>query len=145
MFHVNFFSSINIIEKFKNDIKKSNGSIVCISSICGQEVIDGAPITYSVCKAALNSYVKSISRPFGKLNIRINAIAPGNILFKGSVWDKKLDNDKEKVSENIEKNVPLNKFGNPNDIASLTTWLLSDEASFVTGGIFVIDGGQTRT
>lgn len=58
MLHINFFSTTNIIEKFKYEIAKTKGSIVCISSICGQEVISGAPITYSVAKAALNSYVK---------------------------------------------------------------------------------------
>ena len=45
----------------------------------------------------------------------------------------------------LSENVPLKKFGTPKDIASLTSWLLSKEASFVTGAIFVSDGGQTRT
>ena len=144
MFHSNFFSTTNIIERFKNDLVKSKGSIVCISSICGVEVIDGAPITYSVAKAALNSYVKSVAKVFGKLNVRINAIAPGNILFEGSVWETQLKFNHDKVIENLAKNVPLNKFGKPEDIASLTKWLLSEEASFVTGSIFISDGGQTR-
>lgn len=144
MFHANFLSTTNIIEKFKIDLVKSKGSIVCISSICGVQVIDGAPITYSVAKAALNSYVKSIAKVFGKLNVRINAIAPGNILFEGSVWETKLKSNRSKVIENLANNVPLNKFGKPEDIASLTKWLLSEEASFVTGSIFLSDGGQTR-
>lgn len=145
MFHLNFFSTTNIIEKFKDDLALSKGSIVCISSICGQEIIPGAPITYSVAKSALNAYVKATSLPFGKKNIRINAIAPGNILFENSVWDYKLKTNKARVFKMLSENVPLKKFGTPKDIASLTSWLLSKEASFVTGAIFVSDGGQTRT
>ena len=145
MFHLNFFSTTNIIEKFKDDLALSKGSIVCISSICGQEIIPGAPITYSVVKSALNAYVKGIALPLGKKNIRINAIAPGNILFEESIWDYKLKTNKARVLKMLRENVPLKKFGTPKDIASLTSWLLSKEASFVTGAIFVSDGGQTRT
>ena len=145
MFHLNFFSTTNIIETFKDDLALSKGSIVCISSICGQEIIPGAPITYSVAKSALNAYVKGIALPFGKKNIRINAIAPGNILFEKSIWDSKLKTNKARVLKMLRENVPLKKFGTPKDIASLTSWLLSKEASFVTGAIFVSDGGQTRT
>ena len=144
MFHLNFFCTTNIIEKFKDDLALSKGSIVCISSICGQEIIPGAPITYSVAKSALNAYVKGIAVPFGKKNIRINAIAPGNILFEKSIWDYKLKSNKASVLKMLRDNVPLKKFGNPKDIAYLTSWLLSKEASFVTGSIFVCDGGQTR-
>lgn len=144
MFHLNFFSTTNIIEKFKDDLALTKGSIVCISSICGQETIPGAPITYSVAKAALNAYVKGIASPFGEKNIRINAIAPGNILFENSTWDYKLKANKDTVLKMLRDNVPLKKFGTPKDIAYLTSWLLSKEASFVTGSIFVCDGGQTR-
>ena len=145
IFHLNFFSATNIIEKFKDDLALSKGSIVCISSICGQEIIPGAPVTYSVAKSALNAYVKGIALPFGQKNIRINAIAPGNILFEKSIWDYKLKTNKARVLKMLRENVPLNKFGTTKDIASLTSWLLSKEASFVTGAIFVSDGGQTRT
>ena len=62
---------------------KTKGSIVCISSICGLSVIKDAPVTYSTAKAALNTYVRSISHHLGKFDIRINAIAPGNIFFDG--------------------------------------------------------------
>ena len=90
VFNINFFSATNVIEIFEPFLKKSKGNIICISSTCGCEVIPNAPITYSVAKAALNSYVKSISRPLAENNININAIAPGNIIFEGSVWERKL-------------------------------------------------------
>ena len=55
----------------------------------------GAPIAYSVSKSALNTFVKSISKIYGN-KIRINFISPGNIYFKGGVWDKKIKNNKKK-------------------------------------------------
>jgi 3-oxoacyl-[acyl-carrier protein] reductase len=86
MLDINFFSSINVIDAALEELKKSKGSIVCISSIAGIESID-APIPYAVAKAALNSYVKGISKLFAKFGVRINAVAPGNILFEGSTWE----------------------------------------------------------
>ena len=126
-------------------LSKRNGVVVCISSICGVESIPGAPIAYSVSKAALNHYVKIAANSLAQKNIRINAIAPGNILFKGSTWDKKMKANKKKVYKMIHDNVALKKFGTPNDISSLTMYLSSDLSSFATGSIWTIDGGQTKS
>ena len=89
MLDINLNSAINLVSASEKDLRKTTGSIVCISSIAGIELTD-APVPYSIAKSALNSYVKNISKPLAKFGIRINAIAPGNILFKGSVWEKKL-------------------------------------------------------
>ena len=145
VFSVNFFSAINVISASSDLLETSRGSIVCISSICGSETIPGAPITYSVAKSALNTYVKSISLPMGKIGIRINCVAPGNINFEGSVWSEKLVKDPDLVRDMLENNVPLRKLGSPNDVANLVVWLASDVASFITGSIFTTDGGQTRS
>ncbi len=110
----------------------------------GLEVL-GAPITYSVAKAALNSYVKSISKPLAKQGIRINAVAPGNIFFEGSVWEKKLDKNPDYVRKMLEEQVALHRFGRPEEIADFVTFLTSSRCTFATGEIFVIDGGQLRS
>ena len=144
VFSVNFFSAINVISASSDLLEASGGSIVCISSICGSETIPGAPITYSVAKAALNTYVKSISFPMGAIGIRINCVAPGNINFEDSVWSKKLAKDPDLVRDMLENTVPLKKLGSPNDVANLVVLLASDVANFVTGSIFTTDGGQTR-
>lgn len=145
IFAINFFSVTNVIEASKKYLEKSKGCIVCISSICGIEVIDGAPLTYSVAKAALNSYIKGISRPLGKKGIRINGVSPGNILFEGSVWDKKLQEEKISVEKYLEKNVALNMLGDPDDISNIVIYLSSPLAKFVTGSIWSADGGQLRS
>lgn len=145
VFSNNFFSATNIIEASIKELSKSRGKILCISSICGIEHIPGAPVSYSVAKAALNSYVKNISKVLAKSGIIINAIAPGNVLFKGSVWEKKIKNNPLAVKNMIQDNVPLSRFLLPSEIANFILWLSSDYSSFSTGNIFRIDGGQLRS
>lgn len=146
VFEQNLWSTTNIVEASKEALAQTRGgAIVCISSICGQEVIDGAPITYSVAKAALNAYVRGIARPLGKAGIRINAVAPGNIIFDGSIWQRKLVKDSISVEQMLHRDVALAKLGTPTDVANLALWLASPAASFCTGSIFVADGGQVHS
>lgn len=145
VFVTNLFSTTNTVEAAKDALAKSNGTIVCISSICGVETIPGAPVTYSVAKAALNAYVKGISRPLGKLGVRINAIALGNILFDGSVWDRKLREDESGVLAMLEREVATGQLGAPEDVADLVAFLASDRARFASGAIWTLDGGQVRS
>ena len=143
-FKKNFFSATNIIEASKKYLVKTKGNIICISSICGVEYIVGAPITYSVAKSALNSYVKMNSKILGQKGVRINAIAPGNILFKGSVWEKKIKKNRKIVISSLNSSVALKKFGNPKNISDICLFLASTKSDFVTGSVWIADGGQIR-
>jgi len=145
VFELNLWSATNMVEASRQALSESKGTIVCISSICGQEVMPGAPLTYSSAKAALNAYVRGVARPLGKDGVRINAIAPGNILFEGSVWQRKLNEDAAGVGQMLTDDVALAKLGTPADVANLALWLASPVASFCTGGIFVADGGQVHS
>jgi len=144
MLDLNFFSAINIINASKNYLKKSQGSIICISSIAGLETT-GAPITYSVSKSALISYVKRTSKPFAKEGIRINCVSPGNIFFKGSTWEEKLKTNKKEVKKMLNSKVALNRFGTPEEVSNLVVFLASSKSSFITGSNFIIDGGQLNS
>ena len=146
MMAINFYSVTNIVDALLQVFRGKNKklSIVCISSICGIEIIPGAPIPYSVAKTALNAYVKGVSRPLANRGIRINAIAPGNIYFEGSTWSEKIKKNPELISNMIKREVPLNRFGHTIDIAYLVGYLLSEISDFVTGAVWTIDGGQTR-
>ena len=145
VFALNLFSATNMVEAARTALAARKGAIVCVSSICGTEVITGAPVTYSAAKAALNAYVRGIARPLGVEGVRINAVAPGNILFEGSVWQRKLGEDKAAVDAMLARDVALGRLGEPADVGALVAWLASDAAKFVTGTIVVADGGQIRS
>src|SRR6185312_6961452 len=84
---LNLFATTNMIEATRPIMQRGSGdrAIVCISSICGLAAL-GAPVTYSAAKAALNATVRGLARPLAADGIRINAVAPGNILFEGGTW-----------------------------------------------------------
>lgn len=82
--------------------------------------------------------------PLGKQGGRINAVAPGNILFDGSVWSRKLAEDTPGVQAMLSKDVALGSLGTPDDVASLVAYLASPRSGFATGGVWTLDGGQVH-
>jgi NAD(P)-dependent dehydrogenase (short-subunit alcohol dehydrogenase family) len=144
VFAANLWSTTNMVEAAHDALAASKGAVVCISSICGLEVIPDAPVTYSAAKAALHAYVRGIARPLGKRGVRINAVAPGNILFDGSVWSCKLAEDNPAVGAMLSKDVALGRLGSPEDVASLVAYLSSPRSGFATGSVWTIDGGQVH-
>jgi len=145
VFALNLWSTTNTVEAASKSLVVTKGVIVCVSSICGMEVLPGAPVTYSAAKAALHAYVRGIARPLGKQGVRINAVAPGNILFDGSVWSRKLAEDEQAVQYMLEKDVALGHLGTPIDVASLVAYLASPRSRFASGGIWTLDGGQVHS
>jgi len=140
----NFFSCFIILNELKNFLIKSKTKIICISSIAGSEVLKKTPISYSISKSLLNNYLKHLSKSFAKHDVRLNTISPGDILFDGSIWDKKMKKSKKNTLKYVKENVPLNKFGFPKDIANAVFFLSSDENNFISGSNLLIDGGQTN-
>jgi 3-oxoacyl-[acyl-carrier protein] reductase len=140
----NFSLAVRLVQRLVEDLKSTRGNIVFISSIAGLEDL-GAPMPYNTSKAALNVYAKSLAARLAKWKIRVNVVAPGNILFPGGSWDTKLKKDPEAINRIIEEKVPLKTFGEPEDIANVVSFLLSNKAKFITGSCFVADGGQTTS
>lgn len=142
---INFMSAIRLSReslRYMMDAKK--GSIILIASIAGVETIP-APVPYACAKAALLSYMKNTAPVAAQYGVRMNAISPGNIFFIGGTWDKKVRENAEPPQKYIRDNVPLQRFGTPDDVGSLVCYLASDNASFITGANFIVDGGQTRS
>lgn len=145
VFAANLWSTTNTVEAARAALAASRGVVVCVSSICGLEVVPGAPVTYSAAKAALHAYVRGMTRPLGLQGVRINAVAPGNILFEGSVWERKMATDAGAVQQMLDRDIPLGRLGTAQDVAELVTFLASNRAGFATGGVWQLDGGQVHS
>lgn len=144
-FNFNLFSSTNLAVAAMPHLKKTQGSLIFISSIAGIEAIP-ASVPYSAAKAAIHSAAKAMSRALGPDNVRVNVVVPGNVIFPGGNWDNKMKSERREFFEKyIEAEVPMNRFGQPDEIANAVLFLSSTCASFITGATLVVDGGQTRT
>ena len=137
----NFESALQTARIFLPMLEKSKGVLLFVSSIAGIEAF-GAPTDYSTAKTAIIALAKNMARKLAP-TVRINVIAPGNVLFDGGSWDEKIQQDKERLDEIIKSTVPMNRFATPQEIADSAVFLCSDRASFITGATLVIDGGQT--
>ena len=124
-------------------LARPGGSLLYIASIVAVEATD-APFPYSAAKAALVNYAKNLSRRVAASGLRVNSIAPGNVIFAGGSWERHRESDPAAVAAMLEREVPLGRFGMPDEIASLAAWLCSPLAGFATGGCYTLDGGQTR-
>jgi 3-oxoacyl-[acyl-carrier protein] reductase len=145
LFRLNFWGSVNLAQSAIPLLAENqHGTLLFIASITGVEATL-APLPYSAAKAALINYSKNLAGQVAKLGVRVNCIAPGNILFPGGTWERHLEEDKNKVMQMIDSSVPLARFGTPEEIADLAVFLCSDAATFITGACFKADGGQTKS
>jgi 3-oxoacyl-[acyl-carrier protein] reductase len=145
LFEINLWATQRLVaEILPGMIEAKSGSITLISSITGLESTP-APLPYSAAKAALINYGKNLARQTGQHQVRVNCVAPGNVLFPGGSWERHLAQRHDEVMDMIRAEVPLQRFGRPDAIADLVVFLSSDRASFITGSCLVADGGQTRS
>ena len=139
----NLLSTTFLVESALSLLINSKGNVVAISSICGSSFIQGAPVEYSVAKAGLNMYIKSMAFKHANSGVRFNIVSPGNVMFEGSTWHNKIKNNEELVTKFISENVPMGMFIEPEAVADAVQFLASDSSNFTTGVELNIDGGQS--
>jgi glucose 1-dehydrogenase len=118
---------------------KKGGRIINISSVHEDMAFPGFA-TYCCSKGGLRMLMRDLAVELGQLGITVNNVAPGAI---DTPINTTLLNDKPKLDA-LLKNIPLGRLGTPEDVAGLVAYLASDDASYVTGSTFVIDGGLSR-
>jgi len=119
------------------------GRIIFIASVYGRE--SGGRHGYNMAKAAEISLAKALSRELAKDNILVNSVAPGSLMFPGSSWERRQQADPEGIAAFVKSDLPLGRFGTPEEVAAVVTFLASDRASLVTGASWIVDGGQSRS
>ena len=123
--------------------RRGGGAIVMIASIFGREA--GGRMTYNAVKAAEISLAKSLAQQLAPSNIRVNSVSPGSILFEGGSWWKRQQEDPEAIAEFVRRELPFGRFGTPQEVADVVTFLASPRSSWISGTSVVVDGCQSRS
>ena len=123
----------------------SGSSIVNLSSVTGTMVADTGEVAYATTKAAVLGFTKGLAAEVVDKGIRVNAILPGYIMtpmVEGIAKDSNKDNPNS-VVDGIAKGIPMKRLGTIEELGEFAAFLASDEASYLTGQGYVIDGGST--
>lgn len=132
-----FFLTQAFVRKLRDERKP--GRIINISSVHEDMVFPGFAV-YCCSKGGLRMFMRDLAVELGPLGITVNNVAPGAI---ATPINKELLEDKAKL-DTLLNNIPLGRLGTPEDVAALVAFLASDDAAYVTGSTFVIDGGLMR-
>ena len=132
VFHVNFFSSIVLARGLQDELSAARGTVVNVTSIAGARVHPFAGAAYATSKAALAALTREMAHDFGPLGVRVNAIAPGEI--ETSILSPGTDK--------IVERLPMQRLGQPKEVADVIWFLCSDQASYISGAEIEVNGAQ---
>jgi 3-oxoacyl-[acyl-carrier protein] reductase len=138
---IDLMASVRACHAALPHLERQGGSIIHISSTAGLGASVRTP-PYGAVKAALMEYTQTQALALARKRIRVNCIAPGSIYFEGGTWDMARQHNPA-LYERILAGIPSGRYGKPEEVAQVATFLVSDQASWVTGQTVVVDGGQS--
>ncbi|HTV43680.1 MAG TPA: SDR family oxidoreductase [Stellaceae bacterium] len=124
-------------------LEQSSAAAIIVLGTTGAIEIAGAPRPYASVKAALVPYVKALARNLAAKGVRANMVSPGNVYFKGGVWNALEENNPELFKVMVGRN-PTGRMGTPEEVANAVVFLASPRASFITGTNLIVDGALTQ-
>jgi len=143
-FDFNLFHAVRLSRLVIPEMKKrGGGAILNVASIAGRE--SGSAMTYNASKAALISFSKALAQQTAKDNIRVNALAPGSILFPGGVWERRIAASPDGLRGWIASAMPFGRMGRPEEVSAVAAFMVSPRASLVHGACWNVDGCQSRS
>jgi NAD(P)-dependent dehydrogenase (short-subunit alcohol dehydrogenase family) len=132
VFEVNLFSCLKLARGFAAALHRGKGAVVNVTSIAGHAVHPFAGSAYSISKAALSALTRELAHEFAALDVRVNAVAPGEIETAMI----------QPEYEALIPRIPLERMGTPEDVARAIHYLCSEDAAYVTGSELWVTGGQ---
>ena len=132
VFELNFYAPLRLSRGFASALTSGSGAIVNITSIAGHKIHPFAGSAYSISKTALSGLTREMANEFAALNVRVNAIAPGEI-------------ETEMIEPEYEvliPRIPLDRLGTPDDVAQTALYLCSEKTRYITGTEIWVTGGQ---
>ena len=132
VFETNFFAPLRLSKGLVSALSRDDGSIVNVPSIAGHKVHPFASSAYSSSKSALSALTREMANEFSGLNVRVNAVAPGEISTDMI----------QPEYEMLIPRIPLNRMGSARDVANTIFFLCSEEANYLTGTEIWVTGGQ---
>lgn len=142
-FDIDVMGTVAGVEAAVPLLEKSSAGAIVIVGTTGAVEMAGAMRPYASVKAALIPYVKGLARNLAAKGVRANMVSPGNVYFKGGVWNLVEERNPTVFNEMLARN-PTGRMGTPEEVANAVVFLASPRASFITGTNLIIDGALTQ-
>jgi len=142
-FDIDVMGTVAGVEAAIPHLEKSPAGAIVVVGTTGAIEMQGAMRPYASVKAALIPYIKGMARNLAGKGVRCNMVSPGNVYFKGGVWNNVEERDPQRFKYMMSLN-PMGRMGKPEEVANAVVFLASPRAAFISGTNVIVDGAMTQ-